>query len=58
MAKKPVDDSGSSSKKPWLIRNRESGKSALATEKDDVDPKTGKAIKTFKIIGKGSGSKN
>lgn len=53
---KPADDSGS--KKPWIIRNLESGKTALATSKDEVDPKTGKVIKSFKIVGKGSGGKN
>jgi hypothetical protein len=39
-------------KSTWAIRNLETGTSALAEATDDVDPKTGRGRKTFKIIGR------
>jgi hypothetical protein len=39
-------------KSTWTSRNLETGKSALLDSTDDVDPKTGSARKTFRIIGR------
>ena len=44
------DEEPAKTKRPWLIRNLETGNSAIATSEDSVDPKTGKVAKNFKIV--------